>query len=331
MFVREADDAVRSVPPLTGQPIPYLDLDVLERALVRANGRQRVGRLGLRRRAAPSSPTCATASASLHRPVGRRDARARATRSARSARRAGRRAGGAVERRARRGRRRSAHARRDIGYPLVVKAAAGGGGRGIRLVHDPRPAKRLRARPRGGRRSFGDATLFMEQLVTDARHIEVQVIADHHGTCGRRACATARSSAATRRCSRSRHRRPSTPTRRPSWPRRPPSSRVAGYTTPARSSSSTSPRSAVRVPGGQHPPAGRASGDRADHRHRPRQAAAARGRRREPRRRCAPDRRARHRGAPQRRGRRARVQPLARGHRAAEPADGTRASGSTPG
>ena len=69
-----------------------------------------------------------------------------------------------------------------IGYPLVVKAAAGGGGRGIRLVHDPADLALAFERARDeAAKSFGDATLFMEKLVAGARHIEVQVIADHHG------------------------------------------------------------------------------------------------------------------------------------------------------
>jgi acetyl/propionyl-CoA carboxylase alpha subunit/acetyl-CoA carboxylase carboxyltransferase component len=75
-----------------------------------------------------------------------------------------------------------AHAER-IGYPLVVKAAAGGGGRGIRLVRDPTDLADAFTRAREeALRAFGDATVFLEQLLTGARHIEVQVIADGHGT-----------------------------------------------------------------------------------------------------------------------------------------------------
>ena len=69
-----------------------------------------------------------------------------------------------------------------IGYPLVIKAAAGGGGRGIRVVSSE--AELLPALERAreeGRRAFGDASVLMERLVTGARHVEVQVIADHHG------------------------------------------------------------------------------------------------------------------------------------------------------
>jgi acetyl/propionyl-CoA carboxylase alpha subunit/acetyl-CoA carboxylase carboxyltransferase component len=74
------------------------------------------------------------------------------------------------------------HARR-IGYPLMVKAAAGGGGRGIRLVHDEAglgPA--LASAGEEAAAAFADATLFLEKLVPAARHIEVQIIGDDGGT-----------------------------------------------------------------------------------------------------------------------------------------------------
>ncbi len=72
---------------------------------------------------------------------------------------------------------------RAIGYPLVVKAAAGGGGRGIRVVtsDDELDGAFESARDEAAR-AFGDATVFMEQRITHARHIEVQVIADAFGT-----------------------------------------------------------------------------------------------------------------------------------------------------
>jgi acetyl/propionyl-CoA carboxylase alpha subunit/acetyl-CoA carboxylase carboxyltransferase component len=74
------------------------------------------------------------------------------------------------------------HAER-IGFPLMVKAAAGGGGRGIRRVDGPDdlPAAFESARAEA-RQTFGDGTLLIERLVSSARHIEVQVIADGHGT-----------------------------------------------------------------------------------------------------------------------------------------------------
>ena len=74
------------------------------------------------------------------------------------------------------------HAER-LGYPLLIKATAGGGGHGIRRVNS---AAQLLTSFEGARaeafKAFGDATVFMEQLVLAARHVEVQVIADHYGT-----------------------------------------------------------------------------------------------------------------------------------------------------
>jgi acetyl-CoA carboxylase biotin carboxylase subunit len=69
-----------------------------------------------------------------------------------------------------------------IGYPLMIKAAAGGGGKGLRLV---RTAAELdnaadRARSEAGN-AFGDSSLYLEKAITRARHIEIQVLADHYG------------------------------------------------------------------------------------------------------------------------------------------------------
>jgi geranyl-CoA carboxylase alpha subunit len=83
-----------------------------------------------------------------------------------------------------------------IGYPLLVKAVAGGGGRGIRLVT---AAADLPAALAGARReaesAFGDGMLMLEKLIRPARHIEVQVFADTQGRCihlGERDCSTQR-------------------------------------------------------------------------------------------------------------------------------------------
>ena len=70
----------------------------------------------------------------------------------------------------------------DIGFPVMVKAAAGGGGRGMRIV---RSGERLAAEVESARReaeaAFGDPRVFLERLVEDPRHIEVQIMADVHG------------------------------------------------------------------------------------------------------------------------------------------------------
>ncbi|WP_072806910.1 ATP-binding protein [Rhodococcoides yunnanense] len=69
-----------------------------------------------------------------------------------------------------------------IGYPLIIKARSGGGGRGIRKVFEESELELALERTQGeAERSFGDPVVFIERLVTDARHVEVQVIADNYG------------------------------------------------------------------------------------------------------------------------------------------------------
>ena len=70
-----------------------------------------------------------------------------------------------------------------IGYPLMIKATAGGGGRGIRRVDaESGLAEAFESARSEGGKAFGDPTVFMERVVTGARHVEVQLIADTHGT-----------------------------------------------------------------------------------------------------------------------------------------------------
>ncbi|HSZ40896.1 MAG TPA: carboxyl transferase domain-containing protein [Trebonia sp.] len=70
-----------------------------------------------------------------------------------------------------------------IGYPLMLKATAGGGGRGIRVITSPDDLTEAFERTSAeALRAFGSGTLFLERLVTGARHVEVQVIADGQGT-----------------------------------------------------------------------------------------------------------------------------------------------------
>ncbi|HEU0086669.1 MAG TPA: pyruvate carboxylase [Pseudonocardiaceae bacterium] len=70
----------------------------------------------------------------------------------------------------------------EIGFPLFVKAVAGGGGRGMRRVSEAGGLRdALQAATREAESAFGDPTVFLEQAVTDPRHIEVQILADHTG------------------------------------------------------------------------------------------------------------------------------------------------------
>src|SRR5712691_10514487 len=70
-----------------------------------------------------------------------------------------------------------------IGYPLMLKASAGGGGRGIRVITSPGDLTEAFERTRAeALRAFGSGTVFLERLLTGARHVEVQVIADGQGT-----------------------------------------------------------------------------------------------------------------------------------------------------
>ncbi len=73
-------------------------------------------------------------------------------------------------------------ASREIGFPLVIKASAGGGGRGIRIVRDAdelREAYRLASRE--AQNAFNNPALYLERYIEKARHIEVQVLGDRHG------------------------------------------------------------------------------------------------------------------------------------------------------
>ncbi|HUR33435.1 MAG TPA: biotin carboxylase N-terminal domain-containing protein, partial [Vicinamibacterales bacterium] len=70
-----------------------------------------------------------------------------------------------------------------IGYPLVVKAVSGGGGKGMRTVTSPVDlASSVRAARSEAGAAFGDAAVFLERRISRPRHVEVQLLADHHGT-----------------------------------------------------------------------------------------------------------------------------------------------------
>jgi acetyl-CoA/propionyl-CoA carboxylase, biotin carboxylase, biotin carboxyl carrier protein len=84
----------------------------------------------------------------------------------------------------------------EIGYPVLIKPSAGGGGKGMHLVEDPTGLRDALARARREAASaFGDDTLFLERFVLRPRHIEVQVLADAHGNVvhlGERECSLQR-------------------------------------------------------------------------------------------------------------------------------------------
>ena len=74
-------------------------------------------------------------------------------------------------------------AARSIGYPVLVKASAGGGGKGMRAVRSDAEARdAIQAARRESAAAFGDGTLYIERLIERPRHIEIQVFADSHGT-----------------------------------------------------------------------------------------------------------------------------------------------------
>jgi pyruvate carboxylase len=73
-------------------------------------------------------------------------------------------------------------AAKKIGYPVMVKAAMGGGGRGMRVVHDAAQLDHLLEEAQGEARSaFGDGSVFLEKYLPRARHLEVQILGDEHG------------------------------------------------------------------------------------------------------------------------------------------------------
>jgi acetyl-CoA/propionyl-CoA carboxylase biotin carboxyl carrier protein len=80
----------------------------------------------------------------------------------------------------------------DLGYPLIIKAAAGGGGKGMKIVADAGSAERAFESAQGeGLRYFADPTVYVERYLPDTRHVEVQVLADGHGNVvhlGEREC-----------------------------------------------------------------------------------------------------------------------------------------------
>ena len=75
-----------------------------------------------------------------------------------------------------------ADAAKEIGYPVLVKAAAGGGGRGMRIVEtEGQLAEAVEGARREAQAAFGDGTVFLERWLTAPRHVEIQILGDRHG------------------------------------------------------------------------------------------------------------------------------------------------------
>jgi len=85
---------------------------------------------------------------------------------------------------------------RELGYPILIKASAGGGGKGMRVVHDAaKLTASLDAARREAKSAFGDDTLLIERYVESPRHIEIQILGDMHGNlihCFERECSIQR-------------------------------------------------------------------------------------------------------------------------------------------
>ena len=85
---------------------------------------------------------------------------------------------------------------REIGYPVIIKAVAGGGGRGMRVVRTPDDlAGNFRTAQREAEAAFGNGSVYIEKYLENPRHIEIQIIGDHHGNVvhlGERECSIQR-------------------------------------------------------------------------------------------------------------------------------------------
>ena len=84
----------------------------------------------------------------------------------------------------------------DVGYPVILKASAGGGGRGMRIVRDPSEIEsQFATASQEAERAFGDPAMYLEKFLEKPRHVEIQIFADHHGNVvhlGERECSIQR-------------------------------------------------------------------------------------------------------------------------------------------
>ena len=68
-----------------------------------------------------------------------------------------------------------------VGYPIVIKAVSGGGGKGMRFVHEPAQLEKMYKEAKEAKNAFGDDRIYIEKFIEKARHIEVQVVGDGQG------------------------------------------------------------------------------------------------------------------------------------------------------
>ena len=193
-----------------------------------------------------------------------------------------------------------AKAAEKVGFPVLVKASAGGGGRGMRVVRSAAElAPAIVSAKREAKAAFGDDRMLIEKYVDNPRHIEVQIIGDSHGnllSLFERECTLQR-----------RHQKVIEEAPSPTLERQATRGRLRSGAQGGRRGQLCRRRHhriRLRRQGrvlhrDEHPPAGRASRDRTDHRHRSRRMAVARGLRRKAAADAGPDQaeRPRHRGA----------------------------------
>ncbi len=90
----------------------------------------------------------------------------------------------------------AAEVAQQVGYPIMLKAAAGGGGKGMRLVHAPQDLRSaFESASSEAERAFADGEIYLEKFVEKPRHVEMQILADEHGHCvwlGERECTVQR-------------------------------------------------------------------------------------------------------------------------------------------
>ena len=170
----------------------------------------------------------------------------------------------------------------EIGFPVMIKASAGGGGKGMRIAHSSDEVAEGFARARSeAKSSFGDDRVFIEKFIVDPRHVEIQVLGDKHGNViylGERECSI------QRRNQKVLEEAPSPlldeATRARMGEQAVALAKAVGYDSAGTVEFVGGSGPELLFPGDEHAAAGRASGDRAGHRHRSRRADDPRRRRR---------------------------------------------------